>query len=565
MNNKDNQYAPGEEEEDNMTQVRSIIRRLNEEKPSQEKKREVVVRADGSKVVRVTKRRRKMVSENEKRYRSRKSFVLSLSGVFLLLCGIVAFFFYRMAGMSGEEYIQSRVADMQQAWGAESVRIVGEGIVGTTLHLSSVVAEFPADSLIESVELNDVEADLVTGAFFNNIIKADKLSIKRAVIRLRGDATEFRMPSGGERAPWSFARMECESLSVYWGEPEQGPVSLNDCAAYLYYPRVGRENCVLVLKSGQLRMPNWQHVRILDAKMHLSPVAVEDFFLRGTVDAESASAETSRTAMVLRGRLGTGDALAGPYKMQAENMPLSDFTGGRFEEFFTARTGSASRKEAEGRLLLTPNGPQFSGEFELNKIIITSFPTITAMLEHIEPLKRRAYLPPTVMQGNVRLSVADDVMTLELPENKVVEPYKFAVCGRISVSAANELSGELRYGMPGLLTRAEYPDGMSDPIFRDQGEWAWVSTSLKGFANRPDDNYEELEKAAAEQRKSRPAPFRFDTIDINRMSDELKRGLEDTPENATPSDAPSLDGVGKDPFEQNSNDGSNPFAPLTPF
>lgn len=564
MSNDNGKYTPDEETEET-TQVRSIIRHLNEDRPSKERKREVVVRPDGSKVVRVTKRRRKMVTEREKRHRSNRSFILSLSGVFIVLCALIAFFLYRMVSMTGEAYIQSRTEEVCRAWGASSVRIVGEGLDGTTLHLSSVVAEFPEDSIIESVELSGLEAELIAAAFFNNELRADKLSIKNAIIRLRGDKDVFRMPRMGGKALWLVNRVECDSLTVSWGERESAPLAFTDCRAYMYYPRAGRDNCVVVMKSGQMRVRNWYPIRILDSKIHLSPVAVEDFYLRGTVDAESASAESSRTAISFRGRMGENDSLGGPYPMQAENMPFADFTGGRFEEFFTARTGSEPQKELLSRMMVTPEGPRFSGGFELSKIIVTSMPAITTMLEHIEPLKRRQYLPPTILQGYVSLDATEDTVTLELPENRVVEPYKFAVRGKFSVNKANELTGELSYGMPGLLTRAEYPDGMSDPLFRDQGEWAWLSTELRGFANRPADNIDELEKAAVEQRKSRPAPFSFDTMDINKMSEAVKDGKDVFGDQPAESSSSPFEAEGeKDPFAEPKT-GDNPFAPLNPF
>ena len=50
----DDKYAENEED---LSQVRSIIKHLNEDKPSKERTREVVVRADGTKVIRVTKKR----------------------------------------------------------------------------------------------------------------------------------------------------------------------------------------------------------------------------------------------------------------------------------------------------------------------------------------------------------------------------------------------------------------------------------------------------------------------------------------------------------------------------
>ena len=64
MVDNDDKYA---EDEENLTQVRSIIKQLNDDRPSKEKHREVVVRADGTKVVRVTKKRRVMMTSADHR------------------------------------------------------------------------------------------------------------------------------------------------------------------------------------------------------------------------------------------------------------------------------------------------------------------------------------------------------------------------------------------------------------------------------------------------------------------------------------------------------------------
>ena len=68
MSDKDDKYA--DDETDGRSQVRNILSKLAEEHPSKEKKREVVVREDGTKVVRVTKKRRVMISAEEKKRRA---------------------------------------------------------------------------------------------------------------------------------------------------------------------------------------------------------------------------------------------------------------------------------------------------------------------------------------------------------------------------------------------------------------------------------------------------------------------------------------------------------------
>ena len=74
MVDNDDKYADDEED---LTQVRSIIKQLNEEKPSQEREREVITRADGTKMVRVTKKRRVMLTSADKRRRNRANRICS--------------------------------------------------------------------------------------------------------------------------------------------------------------------------------------------------------------------------------------------------------------------------------------------------------------------------------------------------------------------------------------------------------------------------------------------------------------------------------------------------------
>ena len=69
------------------SQVRNIINQLNNDRPSKEKKREVVVRPDGTKVVRVTKKRKVMVTNEEKKVRARRQFLISLVALLLILGG----------------------------------------------------------------------------------------------------------------------------------------------------------------------------------------------------------------------------------------------------------------------------------------------------------------------------------------------------------------------------------------------------------------------------------------------------------------------------------------------
>ncbi len=549
------------------TQVRSIIRQINEVNPSHAKKREVVVRADGSKVVRVTKKRRVLMSQQDMKRRSRKHAVIFIAALFLLLFSFAVYFLIKMTAMSGEEYLQSRVEELRKAWGAESVRLTGTGISGTSLSISSVVAEFPADSLVEKVEISEMTADLSVDAFLQDIARGEVLRMKRLNIILRPETVHMKMPQLNGAAIWKFNRMECENFSVSMGRADGIRFALKDSQAHLYYPRSGRDNCVVSLKGGTMLLPNWQTIYVSEAKVHLSPVAVEDAFVAGSVEVPSEDGAEPSSSLVIRGRVANGEKLEKDFSFAAWNMPFSDFTKGRFETFFSARTTARKSERLLSLMTLTEFGPVFHGSFELERIMITSFPAITAMIEHVEPLKRRLYFPPLVESGVVSLEVTGDSIVLTMDEKNVATRDRMAFRGRIEINAQNELSGTLGYGLPGLLTRAEYTDGLPDPIFEDKGDWTWLSTSLSGFANRPEDNMAEIEARAVEARKSRPERLKFDALDVNKLSEQLKADRDAV----FPGDIENPNGGGTstpdadDPFAEPGKASDDPFAPLSPY
>ena len=168
MVDNDDKYAGDEE---NLTQVRSIIKQLNEDKPATEKNREVVVRADGTKVVRVTKKRRVMMTAADHRRRNRRQVILVILGLIAVVALAVGVLFFRMVGMTGSGFVASSQAELQQRWGASLLQMEGAGVEGTSLRLTSLVAVFPEESMLQRVELNGVEAKLSMMSFFTKVLE----------------------------------------------------------------------------------------------------------------------------------------------------------------------------------------------------------------------------------------------------------------------------------------------------------------------------------------------------------------------------------------------------------
>lgn len=557
-------------EADRNSQVRSIISQLNAERPSSEKSREVVLRADGTKAVRVVKKRKVMVTNEEKARRARKKFVYALLVVMLLVGMCVGCFAYRVTSMSGEGYFKEAESRLTHAMGAESVRLVGGRLDGLRLHIDNIVAEFPEGSMLQRVEMSDINCELSTSSFFTSVLEIDELSITRTILQVREGVEKLNIPIWQGEPIWNIRRVVCDDFSCSVGASVGGPLALNNTSAYMYTPRGTTDGRVLIVRGGTVQMKGWKSMNLLDGKLQVSPVALEDIRLQLTTGAVPEKGKTPASQIVISGHISQGEPLTTPLMVDSDNMNFTEFSFGRFAHVLNAKTEMQPGTNNKPTIYMTlPFGterPVFNGVFNLKEIRLASMPALLEILEHIEPAKRSTYMPPAIARGKATLEMSDGNAKLSFAENDLADADNITLRGELLVSSQNEVSGTLSYGIPAILTHVEYPDALADPLFTDDGVLAWVTTQLSGFANAPTDNIAELDDKAAVERRDRPQPTPFNQIDIDALSDEMLGTSHSKPatETTTASEASSEPVSGDEgprnsgnPFELHRN--SNPF------
>lgn len=529
-------------EGDDMSQVRTIIKRLNEEAPGKEKSREVVVRADGTKVIRVTKKRRVMVTAREKRARVRKWVVMIVLILLLGAGALGAFYAYRMSMMSGEQYLLQQVESLKKTWGVSELTCGNAQIDGLELKVESIVAEFPADSMIEKVEISGISATLSPLTFLTGKITADVLDVRQAAMQLRSRDGRMQMPlqQGGDL--WNFNRISCRDfdVTVMTEESTIPLIELTGADSYLYYPRADRRTSSLRIMGGKLMVKGWKTMDVKEGKVLLSSNGIEDFSLRSNF----AGAKTDDGSFLsINGKIDNGASLAGPFPLVSNRIALSEFTGGRFAQILTAKTvASAGHSGAKASILL-PLGqeerPKFEGEFDLTDVAVVGMPALGVIRKHLERDKRRMYLPVKIMKGKVTLSQKEGTTTLTMVEGDMMDAETVTLRGEVSVDKANSLSGKLDYGIPDVLATREYVDGRPDPVFQQQGSWCWLNTRLTGSASSPGDDAREQEARAEGDRIGRER-LNLDEVDLDVLIQETREENKKAP-GIAPSDGATPD------------------------
>ena len=112
-----------------------------------ERRREVVVRPDGSKVIRVEKRRRSYGDEHQndkKAALKNKRFLIGLCILILLVVGgLVGTYMYRLTSFNTVEFSNRMQEELSAAWGGD-VEVSGMAMDGRSLKASRIRITFPS-------------------------------------------------------------------------------------------------------------------------------------------------------------------------------------------------------------------------------------------------------------------------------------------------------------------------------------------------------------------------------------------------------------------------------------
>lgn len=522
------------------SQVRNIINQLNNDRPSKEKKREVVVRPDGTKVVRVTKKRKVMVTNEEKKVRARRQFLISLVAILVVLGAAFAFMSYRMSSMASESFLAEKQQDLCKAWGAESVQFVNARMDGMTLSVDRVEAVFPSGSVLQSVELDGVTAPLSLSSFFTGCYTADNVEISSARIRLNRAVKTLSIPRWqGEDALWSVRNVLCKKFNLSMGEEATSPVLIRNAEARMYESSAA--NHVVTLNGGTIAFAGMgkdlareksYKFNLLDAKAFITTVCVEDIRIncqeinkslypsdaKGGADASySEKRELAVSDFTVMGRIGGGESLYGPFKVEASSLSFSLLTQGLFERMFDASLfANAVDGEPMMEMRLSEDGApvQFSGEILLANVIFkdADLKARCVYAKHIvDEIQNRKYASLAFTQAVVKLTQDAQSMTLTIAPGSMEEKgtTDISLHGHITITLGKAdgaagavdfpLSGQLVYSIPKKVLSYEYEDGLIDPIFAEDPankHRCTFTTTLSGTALLPQDNSEALELAA---------------------------------------------------------------------
>ncbi len=513
-------------------QVRDIINKLHEEKPGQESNREVVTREDGSKVVRVTRKRRVLITEKDKRRHSRRIFLL---GVFVLLAsfaGFMLYFLWNLYNLSNSDSLEKLSGKLQTAFGAELVEISGIEIKGFEMQASSATIHFAesSHSLIDRIELTGISADLLKSGVLRGVYATDSMKVNRINFVMRADADEMRMSLPDLSEMIEINRLICPDFNLTIGEDlGTSPLSIVKTELYVTRNKQTERSYTAVLDNGSFIVRRWREFEIVDARFRVSDAGVNELNLELTMPIKNkvSSLDAQDARMSVSGTIMNGDSVYGAYDMNCHAMSLDVLTGSRLLSFFTGTLKSNVVESAgvnDSQLSFKPQGgtPDSRGIFYLENVQWRALPALSIIQSHLPADRRSNYITLNIPRAQVELDATADHLSLQFDEEGMAEKHLITLEGSLQIDAVGNINGVLNYGLPATLMRAEYMDGICDPVFEEKGTLAWLNTTVSGTARAPQDNAAVLEASKSEERAKRAEQRRSLDTSVEQLSERYK-------------------------------------------
>lgn len=453
--------------------------RVGEREKEDQSQGELVVRSDGTQVMRVRKRKRRTQQEKKPEPVKRRNPLLLLGGLLVLLFVALAVAIVVLLARYNSSGFQTGLEEaLNDASGAEASF---ENLAVTPLAARSekLVMTWGEDRSLHALSLSNLSADLDFGSFLGGSWDGVAVIAQSGEAIIGGTAEK----EGGARLASDsdlFASYRCDFFDLHIGAPGKGIQFKNAEMSMRDGPNGETQ---LHLRGGDAVIPGWSTMEIDRGMAEFFDGGLKLVSLR--LKSKEGDGEVSFSSEAI---LRDGEDV--DLGMAVDALPLATFVGGEIGGLID---GVISCENAA----LTLDGGTLQDvalrmEFSGSSTYMQGFPFLEVLKtrltdsEFVKPSFRTAQGVLVRGKHGVRLQ-----------ELELMEKSQMAVRGHIAVDPEGELSGRLEIGIVEekiiTSTNRKRSSVFSDPV---EG-FCWVTINLSGTVEEPSDDFHELLRKAA--------------------------------------------------------------------
>ena len=467
--------------------VDEMMNRLRDGEREKEEKSasELVVRADGTQVIRVRKRKRRSQQEQASsldKGRNPLIYLLGLAALLVVILGVAIVVLLARYNSSG---FQTAMEETLTEANGGSAEFGGLSVTPLRVRSDSLTIQWGEGRALNSLSLSNLSARLSFGNFLGGSWGGVPVTAQSGELILGGTSTM----GGGPRSDLEanlFEAYRCKFLDIHVGALGRGIQFKNAELAMRNGPEGETQ---LYLRGGDTVIPGWSVMKTDRGMAEFVDGGLKLVSLR--LQPESEEGEISFTSESIW-RDGEDIDLG----MKVDGIPLSTFVGTDIGKLIDAEISceNAALSLDGGTLEDVALRMEFSGA----GAGIQNFPFLEILKTRLTDSEFAKPLFKSV-QG----LLVQDRNGVWIQELELMEKSQMAVRGQMAVNKSGALSGRLEVGVvAGKIitpTKRKRLRVFSDPV----NGFCWVTINLSGTVEEPMDDFLELLREAAQEESPR--------------------------------------------------------------
>lgn len=460
---------------------------------------QLVTRADGTKAIRVRKKKRR--TEQPQRDRERRIRMIQVAGVLVFLLFIVLSLGCLTIYVNSPPFRKSVVSKIGWATGA-NVELNQFRMNPSGANAGGVDLKWPGGNVLQSASLRMLHADVSPMSYFGGAIGGAELDAGTATLVLRlpepgMPATTW--PEADGECPVHFDQCGAKKFSLLMQGSKGVALGLSESEAMFVSPKQDNP-AQLILSKGNLNITGWSklqldraHIEFLDDKIDLVGLRLNyGSDLKGVLELNGVVAPyATRGASVLQ--------------LEADAFLLPGIAGEDLGNLFEGRIDAAPDLGPTELSLCFGERPSASLRFAFRGTLSNPFhlKNLPFLYGLTQTSRDEWYVKPEFNDVVSGLIVRSSEHT-ELSQLELTSKGRLVVKGGLVRDVQGRLSGRLDVGVAhGMIKASE--NRVLDKMFSPPKEsYRWIQLEIGGTVKTPTDNFSQQYEAALAKLKEEP-------------------------------------------------------------
>lgn len=451
---------------------------------------ELVVREDGTQVYRMRKRKRRTRQPKKEKERRQQRFRVAQVVVGVGLVAVSGLALLGSILYLNSAAHQSSVVERIRTWTGAEPQLTRFQMSPVRVSAGSVDLTWPESSMLRSLKLNEVRADLRISSIFGGAWKGSEMVAANGGTLVLQQAVGSAAPASPGRegeVPFQF-RYRSPNFTVLMGAGDAPAARLQSTEVSIAVLDAAATTANLQFEGGTLNVMDWGSFGLNFASFQIEPAGTRLTTMRLAPATDAKGEIEIFNPQQVPLSFDSGEA---EMAVRVDRVPFSSLVGEAFGKWLSATV--ETREGGENGTLLFKAGKSPSISYRIpfhatatSESAASQLPLFGILAEEVgEPWYRSPTFDLGFSGTAVRNRASGGIEDLSLEARG-----RLMITGQVMADAAGVLDGTLEVGLPvSALSGASVP--FRAVFLRKEGGHAWATVRVSGSGLKPSDDLQE--------------------------------------------------------------------------